>query len=329
MRFCRGRLIPAIRAISLALTLLVTRVRADHENRAMAADDLALLAHRLDRRSDLHDSFRKKRAIRRRAQPNRGPRARLTRLAKVWCAAFSAMHPRLARSQHVLKGGAADATLSGSTERARERIRMGVLRNGRPWATRALLAAAAVELFFVGQLLHPRPAPPPSGGTVSAGPVRLAYGPDWLPASPAAGLKGFSGLAAATGGRASIGTLSADALQTIFGSALPAPRRVRIGSAPALAYTGPEATAYVFTGSGGVRIALACCEGASPRSCEQLAGGVSVAGATDGDARPPVAAAPRGALTAIGTAPPGRLAGAYTTLERRARSVGKPALADA
>jgi hypothetical protein len=30
------------------LTLLVTRVLADHENRTAAADDLALLAHGLD-----------------------------------------------------------------------------------------------------------------------------------------------------------------------------------------------------------------------------------------------------------------------------------------
>jgi hypothetical protein len=32
----------------LTLSLLVPRVLADHEDRAMAADDLALLAHRLD-----------------------------------------------------------------------------------------------------------------------------------------------------------------------------------------------------------------------------------------------------------------------------------------
>src|SRR5690242_6177561 len=52
-------LIPAMRAMSLlALTLLVPRVLTDHENRAVAADDLALLAHRLDRRSYLHDPFR-------------------------------------------------------------------------------------------------------------------------------------------------------------------------------------------------------------------------------------------------------------------------------
>src|SRR5829696_273804 len=47
-------LTPAIRAMRLPLTLLVTRVLADHEDRAVAADDLALLAHGLDRRSDLH-----------------------------------------------------------------------------------------------------------------------------------------------------------------------------------------------------------------------------------------------------------------------------------
>src|SRR3954453_10045153 len=49
-------LMPAIRATELPLTLLVTRVLADHENRAVAADDLALLTHGLDRGSDLHGS---------------------------------------------------------------------------------------------------------------------------------------------------------------------------------------------------------------------------------------------------------------------------------
>jgi hypothetical protein len=42
----------------LALPLLVSRVLADHEDPAVPADDLALLAHRLDRRSYLHDPFR-------------------------------------------------------------------------------------------------------------------------------------------------------------------------------------------------------------------------------------------------------------------------------
>src|SRR5919199_1233512 len=52
-------LIPAMRAISRsALALLVTRVLADDEHAPVAADDLALLTHRLDRRSYLHDPFR-------------------------------------------------------------------------------------------------------------------------------------------------------------------------------------------------------------------------------------------------------------------------------
>jgi hypothetical protein len=37
-----------------SLPLLVTRVRADHENPAVAPDDFALLAHWLDRRPYLH-----------------------------------------------------------------------------------------------------------------------------------------------------------------------------------------------------------------------------------------------------------------------------------
>src|SRR3979411_2491149 len=50
---------PEMRAILcfLALPLLVTRVRADHENPAVTADDLALLAHGLDRGSDFHARF--------------------------------------------------------------------------------------------------------------------------------------------------------------------------------------------------------------------------------------------------------------------------------
>src|SRR5215211_8162757 len=51
-------LTPAIRAMASALPLLVSRVLADHEDPSVAADDLALLAHRLDRRSYLHGPFR-------------------------------------------------------------------------------------------------------------------------------------------------------------------------------------------------------------------------------------------------------------------------------
>jgi hypothetical protein len=59
-RLFRGRLTPAIRATSRSpLTLLVALVLADHEHHPMAADDLAFLAHRLDRRSYLHDPFRR------------------------------------------------------------------------------------------------------------------------------------------------------------------------------------------------------------------------------------------------------------------------------
>src|SRR6476661_7686193 len=52
-------LTPAIRAICalpLALPLLVSRIRADHQDRTVAADDLALFAHRLYGSSDLHRS---------------------------------------------------------------------------------------------------------------------------------------------------------------------------------------------------------------------------------------------------------------------------------
>src|SRR5919202_4545793 len=58
-RLLSGMLMPAIRAMAAsALPLLVARVRADHEHPPVAADDLALLTHRLDRRSYLHGPFR-------------------------------------------------------------------------------------------------------------------------------------------------------------------------------------------------------------------------------------------------------------------------------
>src|SRR3954452_16576341 len=58
-RLLRGMLTPEMRAVSaLPLPLLVALVLADHKDPAVAPDDLALLAHRLDRRSYLHVSFR-------------------------------------------------------------------------------------------------------------------------------------------------------------------------------------------------------------------------------------------------------------------------------
>src|SRR5664279_2274814 len=59
-RLLSGRLTPAIRATTESpLTLLVALVLADHQHHSVAADDLALLAHRLDRRSYLHDPFQR------------------------------------------------------------------------------------------------------------------------------------------------------------------------------------------------------------------------------------------------------------------------------
>src|SRR2546428_5630453 len=59
-RLLSGRFTPAMRAISRSpLALLVALVLADHQHHAIAADDLAFLAHRLDRRSYLHDPFRR------------------------------------------------------------------------------------------------------------------------------------------------------------------------------------------------------------------------------------------------------------------------------
>src|SRR3954463_11020718 len=58
-RLLRGMLTPEMRAIRcLPLPLLVTLVLTDDKDPAVAPDDLALLAHRLDRRSYLHVSFR-------------------------------------------------------------------------------------------------------------------------------------------------------------------------------------------------------------------------------------------------------------------------------
>src|SRR3954469_4326594 len=59
-RLLRGMLTPAMRAkVLLPLSLLVSRVLADDENPPVAADDLALLAHRLHRRSYLPGPFRR------------------------------------------------------------------------------------------------------------------------------------------------------------------------------------------------------------------------------------------------------------------------------
>src|SRR3954447_6299387 len=54
MRFSRGMSMPAIRAIASALPLLVLGVLADDHHGAVAPDDLAVVAPRLDGRSDLH-----------------------------------------------------------------------------------------------------------------------------------------------------------------------------------------------------------------------------------------------------------------------------------
>src|SRR5262245_12481498 len=60
-RLSRGKSTPAMRAMSVprsALTLLVARVRADDPHDTLSADHLALLAPRLDRRSNLHLALR-------------------------------------------------------------------------------------------------------------------------------------------------------------------------------------------------------------------------------------------------------------------------------
>src|SRR3954453_18657565 len=63
-RFSRGMSIPAIRAIASALPLLVLGVLADDHHGAVAPDDLAVVAPRLDGRSDLHQVPRLLQAIR-------------------------------------------------------------------------------------------------------------------------------------------------------------------------------------------------------------------------------------------------------------------------
>ena len=219
---------------------------------------------------------------------------------------------------------------------------MRTLRIGGTWATRALLAAAAVELFLLGQLMHPGPAPAPKPGRVVAGTMRLTYGQDWSPGAPAPGLTGWRGLTAADGGQASVGVLPADpgALRAIFGDAVPAPRRVRVGSAPALTYKARGTMAYVFTTPDGARIGLVCSDAHAPRSCDRLAEGLDVSGSIDGDPRPGVATQLRSALGAIATswrasvvqlrsargatrtAGAKRMATAYTALARRAQAAG-------
>src|SRR3954447_7801436 len=58
-RLFSGMLMPEMRAMrALPLPLLVAGIRADDQHAPVAADDLALLAHRVFRRSYLHDPFR-------------------------------------------------------------------------------------------------------------------------------------------------------------------------------------------------------------------------------------------------------------------------------
>src|ERR1700745_598084 len=59
-RLLRGMLMPAMRAMALLLAppLLMPGVLADDHHAPVAADDLALLTHRLYRRSYLHGPFR-------------------------------------------------------------------------------------------------------------------------------------------------------------------------------------------------------------------------------------------------------------------------------
>src|SRR3954470_13472698 len=65
--WCGGMLMPAIRAMSFplnllqsALALLVARIRADHADNALAADDLAVAANFLDRSRNSHVLFSNK-----------------------------------------------------------------------------------------------------------------------------------------------------------------------------------------------------------------------------------------------------------------------------
>src|SRR5215217_5491149 len=111
-------LTPEIRAkVLLPLTLLVTRVLADHQHAAVPADDLALLTHRLDRRSYLHGPFRylisrngsggpcgrRYRSVTH-AEPSR-PRTRPASIARSREAARAHSTPRTGRAGPVPTGG--------------------------------------------------------------------------------------------------------------------------------------------------------------------------------------------------------------------------------
>src|ERR1700729_1356377 len=125
-RLLRGMLTPEMRAIS-TLPLLVARIRADHEDPAVPADDLALLAHRFDRGSYFHGSFRSRRLFpvvptarlwrplrsplphcrAPRAHRNRAPRAtrdvsrgRTTVGGRLWVSHVRVVHLRDARVRH-------------------------------------------------------------------------------------------------------------------------------------------------------------------------------------------------------------------------------------
>src|SRR5215218_1282245 len=131
-RLLRGMLTPAIRAMpQLPLALLVSRVLADDEDPPVAADDLALLAHRLDRRSYLHGPFRLMiqtgwlwrpgrpplpipRTLSRRTGTSR-PRARRCRIAKGLGASAHGRRPMIPPSR-VLARDRLRALLRGAAE---------------------------------------------------------------------------------------------------------------------------------------------------------------------------------------------------------------------
>src|SRR3954464_3538010 len=113
-------LIPAIRAISLlALPLLVPRVLADHEDRAVAADDLALLAHRLDRGSYLLDPFRLRVPRRRRLWPPQGGGRYRSRTCV--CERRTAIYDSRGIPAASGAGNAAGAPMNGSVQPASRR----------------------------------------------------------------------------------------------------------------------------------------------------------------------------------------------------------------
>lgn len=154
------------------------------------------------------------------------------------------------------------------------------------WLKLLLLLAVPLELFVIGYVTAPDPAPDPMR-SLQAGPVALRYDGSWSP-------RGSGTLVHPDGSRLRIVPAAA------AGLADDDPRAIDAGGAPGLAYrAGAGAEAYVFTLRDGARVAVTCQDAGSVHVCGPLLSTVRVDGAVDPLPSPAVATALRDVLAAV------------------------------